>query len=309
MAPLATILALALSLVAAGAAEPRPELVATYLFDLSGATGVEASTWARLTYDREHRELFVVSEGAVAVYNEAGMEVHRFGDDGELGVVWSVAPTEDGALLVLSAVDGRRAVVRCNFRGERLGEVRLSGVPPELGEVEPDAMVYAGGRLYLAELGRHRVVVADGLGVFERWIDLGAALRIDPRRSADADVAGFSVDGAGNLLLTMPMRFAAAVVSPRGEVRGFGARGSTPGKFNIAGAIVADEAGYLYLTDRLRSVVMVFDPALRFVGEFGYRGEEDGNLVTPYDVAVGNGRVFVAQAAGRGVRVFKVELR
>jgi hypothetical protein len=61
------------------------------------------------------------------------------------------------------------------------------------------------------------------------------------------------------------------------------------------------------VSDRLRSVVLVFDRDLMFQTEFGYRGNQPSNLIVPDDLAVDSrGNVYVGQAANRGVSVFKV---
>jgi hypothetical protein len=72
--------------------------------------------------------------------------------------------------------------------------------------------------------------------------------------------------------------------------------------------VSTDDQGNLFVLDRLRSVVMVFDPDLTFQLEFGYRGEGPSNLIAPYDLAVGNGKVFVSQARDRGVKVFHYQV-
>jgi hypothetical protein len=305
-----SLLVTCLALALAAGTNAVPVRAPVHLYDLAATTGRVPSTWARLVYDRAHHELFVVDEGFVRVFNEAGMEVHRFGDDGELGIVSGLAVLEDGTMIALSStLDGRRMLVRCNFRGERIEELTLRGLPRELeGSFVPDVLVHSRDGLYLAELRTMRVVVVDEAGTYRRWVSLAKLLKTDPKKDADAEIAGFDVDPSGDLLFTMPMLFAAFVVSPAGEVRSFGSRGSTPGKFNIAGAIAADENGNFLVTDRLRSVLMVFDRELRFRGEFGYRGDGWDNLVVPYHLAVGNGMVFVAQAGDRGVRAFKVEI-
>jgi len=116
---------------------------------------------------------------------------------------------------------------------------------------------------------------------------------------------GFWVDAQGRFVFTMPYAFTAFVMSPSGELTQFGSRGSAPGKFNVVGAVATDEQGNLFILDRLRSVVLVFDPNFKFVYEFGYRGEGPTSLIAPYDLAVGNGKVFVSQARDRGVKVFR----
>lgn len=308
-------LAVALAVSAAPAAVPpgpaaATVVVATFEHDLSTATGVLPVTWASLAHDRARAETYVVAEGLVRIFNDAGMEVHCFGDDGALGAIMRVAVLEDGAIVVLSALDGKRVLFRCDYRGELVARLALTGLPDGLSDFEPDQLVHRGGRLYLAERGTMRVVVTDTDGAYRQSFQLRALVEAARRGDADqrtgTSLDGFGVDPAGNLLFTMSTMFAAAVVTPSGELRLFGTRGSTPGRFNNVGAIDADEAGNLYVTDRLRSVVSVWSPELRHLGEFGYRGPGTSNLLTPYELAVGNGKVIVAQAGRRGVRVFRV---
>jgi len=299
-----------------GAAE-LPTVAATYLHDLSTANGLVALTWPALAYDRAHSELFMVAEGFVRIFDASGMEVHRFGDDGALGYIMRVAPLEDGELILISSLNGVRTYLRCDFRGEPLGSLTLTGLPAEFANFEPDQLVYADSRLYFAERGSMRVVVTDVMGGYRfsyKLRDLVAAKIAGDKVAGDSDrkpavnMDAFNVDAAGNLLFTMSTMFAGGIVSPSGDLRLFGTRGSMPGKFNIIGGIDADEKGYVFVTDRLRSVVSVWDRELRYLGEFGYRGSADGNLWTPYEIVVGNGRVFVSQARNLGVRVFQVRI-
>jgi hypothetical protein len=321
-------LAAALSLVAlarsAAAAEPgvpsspapvraaSPTVVASYDHDLSTPSGVVALTWANLTYDRSRAETFVVAEGFVRIFDASGMETYRFGDDGSLGSVLRVAVQDDGGLVVLTSKDGKRVLLRCDYKGEPVGPLTLKDVPTPFADLEPDELVQRNGLLYLAERGTMRVLVTDLDGTYRRSYDLrrivaaGVPADADPKPATHMD--GFNVDAWGNLLFTSSTMFAAGIVSPAGDLRLFGARGSTPGRFNNVGGIDADEKGNLYVTDRLRSVVSVWSPALKHLGEFGYRGWDTTNLITPYGIAAGNGRVFVSQAARRGVRVFRVRI-
>jgi DNA-binding beta-propeller fold protein YncE len=301
-------LALALALAAPPPGPAAPGVKATHLFDAAGATGTLSSTWARLAYDAEHKELFVAAEGSVRVFNESGMEIHRFADDGDLGTVLDVAILPDGQLVTLSNVDGRRTLLRADFRGKRIGPFELRGLPPELAKLSPDVIVHRGDALYLAETGTGRVVVVDERGAYRRSVELYKVLALDPKRRADSEITGLAVAPNGDLVVALPMLFRVFVVSPSGSVTGFGTRGSTPGKFNVIGAVAVDERQNLFLTDRLRSVVMCFGKDLVFVGEWGYRGDERTNLVAPFSLVASGDRVFVAQAGGRGVRAFRVAL-
>jgi hypothetical protein len=296
---------------APAAAPPRPRLAYAFLFGVSSLTGAIPSSWARLAYDRERDELFVTHGGVVRIFNRLGMEVYSFGADGDLGHVMNVALLENGDLVVLSFVEGVRQIIRCNYRGDRIETIEPRNLPRELTlPFEPDTVVVRGGSLYLAESGRLRVAVLDLTGAFQRWYSLGDILGLDPKARREAAFGGFDVDGDGSLLFTIPTMFTAFVVSPKGQIaRTFGVRGSSPGRFNIVGKLVRDDTGHSYVLDRLRSVVMVFDADLSFLGEFGYRGDDPENLVAPYDLVVGNGKVFVSQARNRGVSVFQVSIQ
>lgn len=317
-----SVLALALSLVVAAAPQPPakpaakapqlPTLEAIYEHNLSTPAGVVPLTWPAISYDRQNKELFVVAEGFVRIFDASGMEVHRFGDDGSLGNITRVLPLEDGELVLLTSLNGAPAYLRCDFRGELIAPLTLTGLPEALAKFEPDQLGYYDGDLYFAERGSMRVVVTDVMGRYRdsyRLADLVAAkIAGDLERKAPSSMDGFNVDASGNILFTMSTMFAGAVLSRTGDLRIFGSRGSTPGRFNIIGDIDADEAGNVYVTDRLRSIVSVWDRELRALGEFGYRGDEPSNLLTPFEIAVGNGKVFVTQAAKRGVKVFRVRL-
>jgi len=289
---------------------PLPRVEATYAHELSTPSGVVRLMWPSLAYDRAHDETFVVAEGFVRIFNSSGMEVHRFGDDGSLGYVTRAVALDEGEIVVLTTLNGRLAYLRCDFRGELIVQFGLTGLPEAFAQFEPDQLVHRAGKLYFAERGTMRVVVTDVTGAYRQSFRLNelvaAAVSGDVERRPSTGMEAFNVDAAGNLLFTMSTMFAAAVVSPAGELRLFGSRGSTPGRFNIVGGIDADENGNIFVTDRLRSVVSVWNADLRHLGDFGYRGESTSNLLAPYEIAAGNGKVIVAQAGNRGVKVFRV---
>ena len=75
----------------------------------------------------------------------------------------------------------------------------------------------------------------------------------------------------------------------------------------LTGAIVADAQGYYYIADRLKSVVLIFNPQLKFQTEFGYRGRQPHNLISPGELGLDTkGRLYIAQLGYRGVSVFKI---
>jgi hypothetical protein len=289
------------------AASPARAVQLSFLYTLSDPNGPIPASWVRLAHDPQAHETFVLdsSEGTVRVFNRAGMETYSFGDDEAIGSATDIAVLEGGDLALLTYVRGKATILRCNFRGEPLGAIQLHDAPADLAGFVPDRIRHAAGTLYLADSRAMRVVAVGPDGKYLRTYD--ASRLASGKKKDDAGFTGFGVDANGNVLFTVAPLFQAFVLSADGTLRPFGVRGSAPGKFNVVGGIAADGAGNLYVTDVLRSVVMVFDPSFEFRGEFGYRGWGPGNLIAPRDLVVGDGQVFVTQSAARGVSVFRVE--
>lgn len=304
------VIAFAIPASAALASVPRASAPVGVSFRHSLATtfGTIPFAGALMNYDRAHGELFVMGDGVVRVFNESGMETFVFGEDPEVGSIRGVASLENGDLLVQAAREGGVELVRCNFRGEYIAAIEPKGVPAGYRWAFYGRMRYEAGKIYLADLGGMRILVLDEEGAFVAAYDVAEKLDLVKEREATG-LRGFNVDRDGNILFTIQPLFSAYVMSPAGELRAFGERGSAPGKFNIVGGIARDDAGNVYVSDILKSAILVFDPELRFVREFGYRGREPGNLAAPEElVATGEGKVFVSQNARRGVSVFQVSM-
>lgn len=286
------------------------EVEVTFLYNLSNFDGLIPYNWANIFVDEVNQETYVVDtrERDVTVFNEYGMEVYRFGDDGSLGTVIDVAVKADGNILVFSKVGSRPSIKLCNFRGEAISELELSNFPAAFSNFSPDRMVYRKGMLYLLDSGSLRIAITDSSGLFQNGYDLGSLLGItDGRKRAATDAGGFNVDHEGNMLFTIPVLFKAYKLSPDGRLLEFGAPGSAPGKFNIVAGIAADD-NYYYVADRLKSAVLIFDHDFQFKKEFGYRGIRPENLIGPKNLALdGNGRLYVSQVRSRGVSVFQIK--
>ena len=313
MTPRACCIALAVLVAASPGAQawgipPRPgdpEYEVTYLYKLSTNFGPLPFSSVQLSFDREHRELYVTGDGPVRVFNESGMETYVFGDDPELGFVVSIASVAGGDLLALTAHEGRMAIARCSFRGELRDIIQPRGVPDDYAKLVPSILRYANGKIYLADLGGMRVLVLDTSGDYVASYDIADKIG-ESKHRADLGLRGFNVDAEGNILFTIQPLFRAYTMSPDGEIRGFGQKGSAPGKFNIVSGIARDDAGNYYVGDILKSAILVFDRDLVFRKEFGYRGPKPSNLAAPEDVAAAGDRIFVSQRARRGVSVFQV---
>jgi hypothetical protein len=295
-------LAIALSVLPASASA----LTVSFLHKLSTLDGVVPFSGAQMSFDGAAHELLVYSNGRVRIFNASGMEVFSMGDSPLVGHVAAVEPTEGGDLIALSWVEMNPVLLRLNFRGEFLERLQLTDVPPQFQPFRANVMRYRGGRVYLADLGAMRILVTDERGKVEKSFDVAELLGVADRRE-QVGIKGFNVDPAGNMLFTVQELFRAHVLALDGTLRPFGQKGSAPGKFNVVSGIAADERGFHYVADLLKSAVLVFDRDLRFVKEFGGRGGTAGNLVSPVDVAAGDGKVFVSQYGSRGISVFKVD--
>jgi hypothetical protein len=291
---------------------PRTTVVVLPLHDMSNANGTIPLTWANLAVDRANDEVFVIAEGFVRIFNSVGMETFRFGDDGSLGSIERLAVLGDGTMVLLSRVADVQTFFHCDYRGELIARWTMSGLPEGFEDFRPDAIIYRNQRLYFAEKPRMRVVVTDVDGVYRQSYQLAPLVarlsQNDPDRKSTGTMDGFGVDPQGRILFTSALLFAAGVVTPSGELKLFGSRGSTPGRFNVTGGIDADEKGNIYVTDRLRAVVSIWSPELKHLGEFGYRGYGPSNLIAPWDIVVAGDRVAVSQAGNRGVKVYRVRL-
>jgi hypothetical protein len=297
--------AFAVATRATAAVEP-PRVETRFMYTLSSVTGSIPYSWASLSMDRATNELYVASAGIVDIFNDAGMSVFDFANDTGYGSAFAVAPLENGELVLLTRSPSGWALVRASFRGEPIARLAIQGIR-EGFEFDPSSIVAAAGKLYLADKTRMRVLVLGLDGKVQSQLDFEELLAFSEKEKADANMRAFDVDPSGNMLFTISALFSAYIYSPEGKLRRFGMKGSTPGKFNIVGGITADESGHLYVTDVLRCVVMVFSAAdFGFLGEFGFRGYGESNLIAPLNVAVANGKVYVTQSKG-GVKVFGVQ--
>lgn len=313
--------------VGLGMANAQPE--AAYLYRLSDFSGPVSSMWARIDIDSAESEIYTLdpSNAAIQIFNLTAMQIFDFGEGLNLSSATDIASTTEGDLFVLYRSPAG-TVRYLDYRGQI---VRDFLVQPQQSHspFRPEYIDYLNGRLYVVDSGTKQVVIVSTEGEFLEQIDLNAMLTgeyakkaadpsLNPARKVQAlkdlesvkaaNFGGFSVDSQGNLYFTLSSLFVAFRYTPFGELQAFGIPGSSPGKFGVVSSIAADGEGNIFVSDRLRSVVLMFDRELNFISEFGYRGPEPHNLIVPNDLAIDerNHRIYVAQAANLGVSVFSI---
>jgi hypothetical protein len=284
---------------------------ASFLYTLSDFTGPILMAGGRIVADKDRNEVYFVYQNVVRVFNETGMEIYRFNEDNNLGTLAALAVDRDGTIFFLSYNDkGEYGIIRCNYRGEPKGRIEITDLPSNLSDHEkfsPTHMGYREGQFYLADARSLRIAVADMNGRVGKTYDLVRLLDLKEKDRADYEMGGFSVDKEGNMLFTIPVLFSATVLSPEGKVSNFGQPGSIPGKFGVVSNIIADNKGNYLVSDKLKCVISVYDRSFQFLKEFGGRGNEPGNLITPDVLAMdGSDRLYVTQAGNRGVSVFRM---
>ncbi len=285
------------------------EVHSSYLYKLSSFDGPVTFKTAHIDVDDIRKEIYVADsrQGEVRIFNTKGMEVYRFGDDGQLGSIIDIAVDSNGNILVLGRKANRAVIVQCDFKGRARKTLQLQGVPREFETMLPNRMAYRDGQLYLLDTNALRLVVTDVAGHFRKGYDLASVIGLEAKKRRDVSVGGFSIDPHGNILFTIPVMFTVFRLSPEGNLLSFGTPGSAPGRFGVVGGIVADGQGYYYVADRLKSVILIFDPQLKFQTEFGYRGFKPHNLISPSELDLDDqGRLYVTQLGNRGVSVFKI---
>lgn len=281
----------------------------TFLYNLSNLNGPIKSNGASISIDKERDEIYVVDPGErdIGIFNDIGMEVFRFGDDGGLGGVIDVDVDRDGNILVLSKGLNQSSIIICNFRGEPVSVLEIKNLPSDFSSFTPDRLVCRYGRIYLLDSKSLRIAVTNDEGFFENSYDLASLLGVEEEKRGNTDIGGFSLDPEGNMLFTVPVLFSAFKLTPDGNLASFGKAGSAPGRFGLVGGIVADDRGNIYVADRLKCVILIFDKDFQFQLEFGYRGLGPENLIGPNMIALDNsGRLYVSQLRNRGVSVFKI---
>jgi hypothetical protein len=280
---------------------------AAFLYSLSDFTGKIGYSAGRMSVDKQSGEIYVIYQNLVRVFNQAGMEIYRFGEDLDVGEILDLAVDPNGDMLLLAIKDSKQALVRCNYRGEPILEMGLRHMPPEFSGFVANRLVSHEGSLYLASLLGMKVVVADPEGNFKKGYDLIPLLELKESDRLNMEVLGFNVDRNGNILFTIPVLFKAFILSNDGRISWFGKEGGAPGRFNIVSGIARDNKGNFLVVDRLKCAVLVFDKDFNFVTQFGSRGLRPGNLIAPDDIAIDNDdKVYVTQGNKRGVSVFKI---
>lgn len=304
---------------------PANGMRAVFIERLANFEGIVPSIWSRVAVEKDRTEVFTLNprERRIRIFDEHGMEIFSIGDDVELSGATDIDVGEEGDIYVVYPRGEEHKILRLDYKGELLGPIDLKNIPDDFQSLSPSLVQYMDGMLYLADTAAMDVVVTDTDGLFQKGYHLNAEVRkmeedfkgragseefTTPERFKMVDMFGFWVDPEGNIFFTVPVLFTVFKLQVDGEMKMFGTAGGAKGKFGVVAGITTDSKGNIYVTDRLRSVVAIFDSSFNFLTEFGLRGFLPGSLVVPDDLVINNeqGLIYVGQAANRGVSVFRI---
>jgi hypothetical protein len=304
---------------------PASGMRVVFLERLANFEGIVPSIWSRVAVEKGRNEVITLEprERRIRIFDEHGMEIFSLGDNIELSGATDIDVGEDGDIFVVYPRGEEHKILRLDYKGELLGPIDLKNFPEDFQSLNPSQVQYKDGMLYLADTAAMDVVVTDTNGLFQKGYHLNAAVRkleedfkgrpggeefATAERFAMVDMFGFWVDPEGNIFFTVPLLFTVFKLPVDGEMRLFGTAGGARGKFGVIAGITTDRQGNIYVTDRLRSVVAIYDKSFNFLTEFGLRGFLPGSLVVPDDLVINNEQdlIYVAQAANRGVSVFRI---
>jgi DNA-binding beta-propeller fold protein YncE len=162
--------------------------------------------------------------------------------------------------------------------------------------------IYA-GRLYVPDIGNHRVNVfdLDGNHLFNFGESGNTAGQLNNPESAKASSDGriYVADLKNNRM---------QVFDPDGKyLFGWGSGGSEPGQFRSPAGVAFDKDDNVYVTEIGNNRIQVFDKTGKFLTMWGRKGAGDGEFGNLHGVIVHKetGWVYVADSANNRIQVFR----
>ncbi len=283
----------------------------SYLYDLADFTGRIPYSDARVVVDAFRSEVYTVYGNEIRVFNNAGMEIYRFDVDVEDGRLTDLGIESSGDILMLVYASGsgegarQWSLIRADFRGRPTAEIALDRSGDAAGFL-PNRLLLRSGRIWLVSQGQMRAACYLPDGTLERLLDLAELAALPEEDRANAEISGLDVGSDGTVVFAVPEQFRVHAIEPGGGVRSFGKSGSAAGAFGVLGDVALDGEGNIFLSDRQRSVVMVFNREFRFLREEGRIAHREW-LARPGALALDPaGRLYVSQVRNRGVAVFAI---
>ena len=169
--------------------------------------------------------------------------------------------------------------------------------------MKSEFMDIRGGRLYLPDIGNHRINVFDLAG--KPLFDFGGPGSA-PGKFNNPEAAKFSSDG--KLYVTDLKNDRVQVFDTDGKPLAiWGRTGSGEGEFKSPAGLAVDRHDNVYVSEIGNNRVQVFDKSGKFLTMWGWKGSGNGEFGNVHGIIVdkATGRVYVADTANNRIQVFK----
>lgn len=162
--------------------------------------------------------------------------------------------------------------------------------------------VGADGRIFVADVGAHQIVVLDSAG---------AEISRLGERGTEPGLFNYptnlALDREGRLYVSDTLNFRLQVFGPDLKpIRQIGRRGDLPGYFSQPKGVAIDPDGHVYVVDANFEAVQIFDRDGQLLLSVGREGRGPGEFWLPAGIHIDpKGRVWIADSYNQRVQVFQ----
>ncbi len=248
-------------------------------------------------------------EGWVYVIDKTG-RVQKFQEDGTFALQWTLEKIDNGTPTGITIDENGELWIPDTHNSRILhfdGEGRLLSEFGEFGREEgffvypTDLALGERGELFITEYGaRERVQIFTRSGEFVKsWGEFG-----DKEGQLNRPM-GIVRGKDGLLYIADTANHRIQVFKESGElVNILGKEGKERGEFEFPYDIDIDEKGRIYVCEFGNGRIQCLSTDGECLAVWGKTGSDVGELNTPWGVAVGNGKIFVADAKNHRIQIF-----
>ena len=210
----------------------------------------------------------------------------------------AVAADSKGNVVVADGAQDR--IVRFNAAGEF--ERVITSVGGEKLNRSTGMRFDSQDRLWIADTGNHRLLIATPDGALAEQVPLPAA---ESGRPCDPTDLALTPDGKRCYVVDMGNQRIVLRDNTTGQLTPMGTGGKALGEFQWPFMLCVGDQNYVYITEAIGARLQIISPEGRWAGTIGSWGVELGQLYRPKGIAVdGAGKLYVSDSTTGVVQVF-----